>query len=82
MEQLEQPAARSNIGCSSYGALPAIGTSIEVQWADQDENTSSGLLQWLAVKPDVTRLEARQEKRFDRLAKCEVPPNPVHRVAE
>ena len=61
--------------------LPTEGTSIEVQWTDQDEN----YLKWftaVVVKPDVTRLEARQEKRFDRLAKCEVPPNPVHRVAE
>jgi hypothetical protein len=73
MELLEQPAA-----------LPAIGTSIEVQWTDQDEN----YLKWftaVVVKPDVTQLEARQEKRLDRLAKCHqirytAPPNEVEWV--
>jgi hypothetical protein len=93
LEQLEQPAARSGDrwgshgshgGKSSYGALPAISTSIEVQWTDQNEN----YLKWftaVVVKPDVTRLEARQEKRPDRLAKCHqirytAPPNEVEWV--
>jgi hypothetical protein len=49
--------------------LPTEGTSIEVQWTDQDEN----YLKWftaVVVKRNVTQKQARQEKRFERRAKC------------
>ena len=61
--------------------LPAKGTSIEVQWTVRDEN----YLNWftaVAVKPNVTQTQARQEKRNERRAKCHqirytMPPNEI-----
>jgi hypothetical protein len=81
LDQVERGAPPS---CSTRLLLPAKGTSIEVQWTVQDENC----LKWftaVVVKPDVTRREARQEKRLDRLVKCHqirytAPPNEVEWV--
>jgi hypothetical protein len=64
--------------------LPAEGISIEVQWTVQDEN----YLKWFTaevVKPNVTQKQARQEKRFERRAKCHqiqytMPPKDVEWV--
>jgi hypothetical protein len=64
--------------------LPAEGTSIEVQWTDQDEN----YLKWftaVVVKRNVPRKQARQEKHLEWRAKCHqiqytMPPNEIEWV--
>jgi hypothetical protein len=64
--------------------LPAEGTSIEVQWTEQDEN----YLKWftaVVVKRNVPRKQARQEKRLEWLAthhqiQYTMPPNQIEWV--